>query len=171
MKLTVLILTLDLHKNKEDAKHKPYAKKYMPRVCAKIGDKTMIEITIENALRLNPVSVVLYVYKNNIEFINNVLKRKPYSKVLTYMFRENLKFENCNLLVIPGNYPLLSVKSLIRLVSQNRNIKINNNLFYLKNDSLYMFDVITDIPKSNDFIISTSELKKVEKYTDLKDIK
>lgn len=171
MKLTVLILTLDLHKNKERVEYKSYVKKYMPRVCAKIGDKTMIEVAIENVLKLNPASIVIYVYKNNIEFINNVLKRKHYSKILTYMFHENLKFEGCNLLVIPGNYPLLSVKSLERLVSQNKNIKINNNLFYLKNDSLHMFDTITESPKSKDFVISASELKKVEKQADLKDIK
>ena len=167
MKLSILILTFDLHKKKTVNKTRD-VKKYMPRVCAKIGDKTLIEIAIENALRLNAENILLYVYKNNIEYINNVLKRKPYSKLLTYMFSENLKFEeDHNLLVMPGNYPFLTVKTLLRMIGYNKNLKIDNNLFFLKSDSLHLFEKVNEMYVNKDFIISSVELKKIEKEKDL----
>jgi hypothetical protein len=166
MKLSILILTFDLHKKKLNVKNNTI--KYMPRVCAKIGDKCLIEIAVENALRLDPDNIIIYIYKNNIEYINNVLKKKPYSKLLTYMFSETLKFEeNNNVLVIPGNYPFLSVKTLLRLIG-NRNIKIDNNLFFLKSDSLHLFEKVNEMHVTKDFIISSNELKKIEKEKDLK---
>ena len=169
MKLSILILTFDLHKKKQTKSHN---NRYLPRVCAKIGDKSLIEMAVDNALRLNAANIIIYVYKNNIEYINNVLKRKPYSKLLTYMFSENLKFEeNCNLLVIPGNYPLLTVKTLLRMIAYNKNLKIDNNLFFLKSDSLHLFEKINEMPVTNYFIVSGTELKKVEKEKDLRDLK
>ena len=170
MNLSILILTFDLHKKK--SRNKNNVGKYMPRVCAKIGEKTLIEIAIENALRLNPISLILYVYKSNIEYINNVLKRKPYSKLLTYMFSENLKFEqDHNLLVIPGNYPFLTVKTLSRMVGYNKNLKIDNNLFFLKSESLHLFQKVNEVPVTKDFIVSGNELKKIEKEKDLTSLK
>lgn len=169
MKLSILILTFDLHKKKQT---KSQNKRYLPRVCAKIGDKSLIEMAVDNALRLNAANIIIYVYKNNIEYINNVLKRKPYSKLLTYMFAENLKFEEgYNLLVMPGNYPLLTVKTLLRMIAYNKNLKIDNNLFFLKSDSLHLFDKINEMAVTKDFIVNGSELKKVEKEKDLRDLK
>ena len=171
--MNVLILTFDLHKKKNNEKRDEKRDeksngKYMPRVCAKIGDKCLIEMAVENALRLNPISIIIYVYKNNIEYINNVLKRKPYSKLLTYMFSENLKFEqDHNLLVIPGNYPFLTVKTLLRMAGYNKNVKIDNNLFFLKSDSLHLFEKVNEMSINKDFIVSASELKKIEKEKDL----
>ena len=170
MKLSILILTFDLHKKK--SREKKHAGKYLPRVCAKIGDKTLIEMAVENALRLNAANIIIFVYKNNIEYINNVLKRKPYSKLLTYMFSENLKFEDGhNLLVIPGNYPLLTVKTLLRMIAYNKNLKIDNNLFFLKSDSLHLFEKVNEMSVNKDFIVSGSELKKIEKEKDLRELK
>jgi bifunctional N-acetylglucosamine-1-phosphate-uridyltransferase/glucosamine-1-phosphate-acetyltransferase GlmU-like protein len=166
MKLSILILTFDLHKKKLNVKNNTI--KYMPRVCAKIGNKCLIEIAIENALRLDPGNIIIYVYKNNIEYINNVLKKKPYSKLLTYMFSETLKFEENNLLVIPGNYPFLSVKTLLRMIEYNKTLKIDNNLFFLKSDSLHLFEKVNEMHVTKDFIIHTNELKKIEKEKDLK---
>ena len=170
MKLNILILTFDLHKKKTVIKTRD-VKKYMPRVCAKIGDKTLIEMAIENAVRLNAENILLYVYKNNIEYINNVLKRKPYSKLLTYMFADTLKLEeDHNLLVIPGNYPFLKVKTLLRMIGSHKNVKIDNNLFFLKYDSLHLFDKISEVHVTKEFIIANAELKKIEKEKDLKEI-
>ena len=170
MKLSILILTFDLHKKK--TREKKNVGKYMPRVCAKIGDKTLIEIAIENALRLNAENILLYVYKNNIEYINNVLKRKPYSKLLTYMFSDNLKFEeDHNLLVMPGNYPFLTVKTLLKMIGYNKNVKIDNNLFFLKSDSLHLFEKISEVHITKEFIVSSVELKKIEKEKDLLNLK
>ena len=169
MKFSILILTFDLHKKKQT---KSQNNRYLPRVCAKIGDKSLIEMAVDNALRLNAANIIIYVYKNNIEYINNVLKRKPYSKLLTYMFSENLKFdENSNLLVIPGNYPLLTVKTLLRMIAYNKNLKIDNNLFFLKSDSLQLFEKVNEMSVNKDFIVSGTELKKVEKEKDLRELK
>jgi hypothetical protein len=125
-------------------------------------------MAVENSLRLDPVNVIIYVYKNNIEYVNNVLKRKPYSKKLKY-YMSDMKFEDyfsTDLLVIPGNYPFLSVKTLQRMI-RGKNVKINDSLFFLKADSLHLFDTIDKMHITKDFIVSSSELKKIEKEKDL----
>ena len=70
--LYVLILTFSL-----DQDVKP--PKFLPKVCHKIQEKTMIEIVIENALKLNPKNIIIYVNKNNIECINKTLKHADYA--------------------------------------------------------------------------------------------
>ena len=113
--LSILILTFDL-----DQEIKPA--KFLPKVCHKVGEKTMIEIAIETSLKLNPTKLVVYVSKNNIECINKTLKHNNYSKLVNYCILDNELngkrklsigqqcFENKNVLLIPGNSPLLSSK-------------------------------------------------------------
>ena len=163
--LTIMILTFELDGKKKENK----VEKYMPKVCGKFGDKTMIEIAIENSLRLNPDKIILYVYKNNIEYINRILKRKPYSKLLSYCMLNCLdKIKYKNLLVIPGNAPLLTVRTLHRIIGQNRDIKINNSLFYLKDGQL---NNILDMSVTREFLISQTEINKIENQKDLENIK
>ncbi len=161
--MDILILTFDLD-IKENCKIKP--QKYLPRVCREFRGKTMIEIAIENSLRLNPDRIILYVYKNNIEYINKIVRRKPYSKILSYCMLGSLnKIKYKNLLVIPGNAPLLTIRTMNRIIGQNRNIKINNNLFYLKEGKI---KDIFEMEVSKEFLISQIEINKVENEEELK---
>ena len=172
--LIVIILTFNLDEEVKPAR-------YLPKVCHKIEDKTMIEISIENCLRLNPIKIILYVSKNNIQCINKVLKHANYSKVISFCIFDNELngvrklsvgqkcFSNKNILIIPGNAPLLSTKTLFRMISDNKNVKIKNNLFYLKNESLKLLDSITDI-KPSDFMVPEMELKQVETKDDLNEV-
>jgi bifunctional N-acetylglucosamine-1-phosphate-uridyltransferase/glucosamine-1-phosphate-acetyltransferase GlmU-like protein len=172
--LVVIILTFNLTEEVRPAK-------FLPKVCHKIEDKTMIEIAVENSLKLNPSKIILYVSKNNIQCINKTLKHQNYSKSIFFCIFDNelngprklsigkCCFENKNVLFIPGNSPLLSTKTMFRMVSENKNIKVENNLFYLKKDSLNLLDKITEMEKS-DFLISNLELKKVETKPDLDEI-
>lgn len=170
--LTILILTFDLTQEIRPAR-------FLPKVCHKIFDKTMIEIAIETCLRLNPTKIILYVSKNNIECINKTLKHMDYSKMLSYCILDNELngkrrlsigahcFHNKNILVIPGNSPLLTTKTLFRMISENRDIKIYDSLFYLRKENFHKLDKINEMPVTEDFIISDVELKRVEMKSDL----
>ena len=163
MNVNILILTFELE-NIETEKKK--VEKYMPRVCQKFGDKTMIEIAIETCLKMNPDRIILYVYKNNIEHINKIIKRKPYHKIISYCmlnYLDKLKYKN--LLVIPGNAPLLTVRTLNRIIGQGRDIKINNSLFYLKEGNI---KDILDMSVTKEFLIFQTEINKIENENDLK---
>jgi len=170
--LTILILTFDLTQEIRPAR-------YLPKVCHKIFDKTMIEIAIETCLRLNPTKIILYVSKNNIECINKTLKHTDYSKILSYCILDNelngkrrlsigeICFHNKNVLVIPGNSPLLTTKTLFRMISENRDIKIHNSLFYLRKENFNKLDYIDEMPVTKDFLIPEVEIKRVELKGDL----
>lgn len=172
--LVVIILTFNLTEEVRPAK-------FLPKVCHKIEDKTMIEIAVENCLKINPSKIILYVSKNNIQCINKTLKHKDYSKNISFCIFDNelngirklsigkCCFENKNILVIPGNSPLLSTKTMFRMISENKNIKILNNLFYLKKESLNLLDSLPEIQVS-DFLISNLELKQVETKGDLDEV-
>ena len=172
--LVVIILTFNLTEEVRPAR-------FLPKVCHKIEDKTMIEIAVENCLKLNPAKIILYVSKNNIQCINKTLKHQDYSKTISFCIFDNelngprklsigkTCFEDKNVLFIPGNTPLLSTKTMFRMISENKNIKIADNLFYLKKESLNLLDSITDVPKS-DFLISNVELKNVETKGDLDEV-
>lgn len=172
--LTVLIMTFKLNQEVKSSK-------YLPKVCHKIGDKTMIEIAIETALKLNPKLIILYVSKNNIQCINKVLKHTYYAKNLSYCILDNQLngvqklslahncYEGGNILVIPGNAPLLNSRTLYRIVSENKDVKILDNLFYLKKENLNIIDIMPNLPNVN-LNIALDELKLVETKSDLEDI-
>ena len=169
--LAVLILTFDVDQEIRPAR-------FLPKVCHKVLDKTMIEIAIETCLRLNPNKIIVYVSKNNIECINKTLKHNDYSKLITYCILDNTLeerklsigekcFKGKNILVIPGNSPLLSTKTLYRMISEPRDIKIHNSLFYLKKGNYPLLDAISEVGTTKDFLISETELQRVEKKSDL----
>jgi bifunctional N-acetylglucosamine-1-phosphate-uridyltransferase/glucosamine-1-phosphate-acetyltransferase GlmU-like protein len=170
--LTILILTFDLTQEIRPAR-------YLPKVCHKIFDKTMIEIAIDTCLRLNPTKIILYVSKNNIECINKTLKHMDYSKMLSYCILDNDLngkrrlsigahcFNGKNILVVPGNSPLLTTKTLFRMISENRDVKIHDSLFYLKKENSDKLDRINEMPITKDFLIPEIETKRVELKGDL----
>jgi len=174
--LVVLIMTFKLNKEINSSN-------YLPKVCQKLGNKTMIEITIENALKLNPELVIVYVSKNNIQCINKILKHTSYSSMISYCVLDNeisssqkqklslasKCFANKNILAIPGNAPLLTSRSLFRIISSNNDIKLMDNLFYLKKENLNIIDIISDLPNVK-FDIPEYELRLVETKSDLKEV-
>jgi len=165
--LFVIILTFNL-----DERDLP--PRFLPKVCHKVDGKSMIETCIENCLKLNPTKIILYVSKNNVQFINKLLKHAEYSKVISYyIFGDERKisvgmkcFKDKNILVVPGNAPLLSTKTLFRMISENQNVKIKDNLFFLKSDSLDKIDSMNEHPVT-DFMVPEIELKQVETKGDL----
>lgn len=172
--LIILILTLGLEEEVKPAR-------FLPKVCHKINDKTIIENVIENCLRLNPNKIILYVSKNNIQCINKVLKYTNYSKMVSFCIFDNELngqrrlsigqrcFSDKNILVVPGNMPLLSTKTLFRMISENRNVKISDDLFYLKKESMNMLDQVHEITNES-FSIPNIELKRVNTKGDLEEI-
>lgn len=179
--LSVLILTFDL-----DQKMK--SNKYLPKVCHKIGEKLMIEIILETVLKLNPYNIILYVSKNNIECINKVLKYTSYSRLITYYILPNYipnrklsialpAIKNRNILLVPGNAPLLTYNSLSRLVgtgtNNDINIIINKNLFYLCQKDVANIDVLNFNQEPSglaEVIIPSQELKQIETRGDLEEV-
>jgi len=169
--LFIIILTYNL-----DEKILP--PRFLPKVCHKIDGKSMIETCIENCLKLNPKKIMLYVSKNNVQFINKLVKHSNYSKVISYYIFDNdftkkrklsvgLKcFKDKNILVVPGNAPLLSTKTLYRMISENKNVKIKDNLFFLQNNSLDKLDFMIEHPVT-EFFVPEIEIKQIETKADL----
>jgi bifunctional N-acetylglucosamine-1-phosphate-uridyltransferase/glucosamine-1-phosphate-acetyltransferase GlmU-like protein len=172
--LTILIMTFKLNQEIKSSK-------YLPKVCHKIGDKTMIEIVLETALKINPKNIILYVSKNNVQCINKVLKHTYYAKYISYCILDNELngeqklslahncYESENVLVIPGNAPLLNSRTLYRIIAENKDIKILDNLFYLKKENLNIIDIMPNLPNVG-FDIPKQELRLVETKSDLEDI-
>lgn len=154
MDLCVIVLTTNI-----DKESKP--PKVMPKVCFKIEEKSMIEICLENVFRLNPSKIILMISKHEILYINKIIKNAPYSKLVSYCVFDNGEvyeqkislakkcYTGKNVLVIPGNSPMLTTKSMNKILSENRNLKVNNSLFYLKKDSLNNIDMIAEHNFSN----------------------
>ena len=111
--------------------------------------------------------------KHEILHINKIIKNAPYSKLVSYCVFDNGELyeqkislaKKCytgkNVLVIPGNSPMLTTKSMNKILSENRNLKINNSLFYLKKDSLNIIDLISEHTSDSKFL-SDLELIQVE---------
>ena len=171
MNLCVILLTVDL-----DKETKP--PKILPKVCYKVGDKTMLEICIENVLRLSPNKIILMVSKHTIFYINKVLKHSDYSKLISFCIVDNELIEDkrkislaqkCyngkNVLVVPANAPLLTSKSMYKLIRSNRNIKVNNNIFYLTKENLEQMDFINDLPEEN--LLTKKEMLQVRTQSEL----
>ena len=175
MNLCAIILTTNL----KDPNRSP---KVLPKVCYKVGDKSILEICLEHVNRLNPSRIIIMVSKANIIFINKLLKHTAYSKLISYCITDNSKIENnkislaekCysgkNILVIPANAPLLTSRSLHRILSENRNLKINDNIFYLKKEHHHKVDIISQFPDEKN-ILSIEEIRQIETSGDLDEIK
>lgn len=167
MNLCVIILTNTLNKDIE----KP---KVMPKVCYKIGGKSMLEICLDNVTRLNPNRIILMTSKYEILHINKLIKHATYSKLISFCIFNNEKnsnigvflakkcYENQNVLVVPGNAPLLSTKSMYKIISQKRNIKINDSLFFLKKENLDEIEGISNYSTGDEEFLSKKEILQVE---------
>ena len=173
MNLCVIVLTSDLDKETRPPK-------ILPKVCYKIGEKSMIEICLENIVRLNPDKIILMVSRHNIFFINKVLKHTDYSKLISFCITDNTSndllknrkislAQNCyngkNVLVVPGNAPLLTSRSMQRILSQKQNVKINNNIFYLKEEYLDKIDDISEMTSNN--LLTGKEILQIRTQTEL----
>ena len=153
---------------------------YLPKVCHKITDQSMIEIAIENAHKLSPSKIVLYVTKRNLECINKTIKHNSYSRMISYCVLDNefeiykgigrrLSFYKClrnkNVLVIPGNSPLLKPITLIKMVSEGKDVKIHDCLFYLRKASQNKLDDTSHIEKI-EIKVDENELLRVQTKED-----
>lgn len=176
MDLCVIILTSDITKETKPPK-------VMPKVCFKIQEKTMIEICLENVVRLNPIKIILMVSKHDIVYINKVIKYAPYSKLISYCIYDNVKYiedqkisltKHCyagkNILVVPGNSPLLTSKSMYKMVSENRNLKVNNFLFYLKKENIDKIDNIIEYSTRDEGFLNDYETLRIETRSQYEDI-
>ena len=200
MDLCVIVLTSNMEKETKPPK-------IMPKVCFKIGEKTMLEICLENVIRLNPSRIILMVSKNEIIQINRVIKYATYQKLISYCIYDRERniseskisetslqnklntsgskanlissqklsnsqtcYEGKNILVIPANSPLLTTKSMNKMISENRNVKINNSLFYLKKDSVHKIDTISEYSSKDEKFLSSNEILQVETRGQYEDV-
>ena len=172
MNLCVIVLTSNVYDEDRPPRH-------MPKVCYHISGKSMLERCLENVLRLNPKRIILMVSKNHILYINKLLKHVSYSKKVSYCVygkeRKISSAQNCysgmDLLVVPGNSPLLSIQTMIKLVFNKKSCKITDNIFYLNQDDLKekSVDKIDDLPfyEGLETDIDEDELFQIETKGDL----
>lgn len=152
----------------------------IPKVCYKIGDKSMLEIVLENVSKLNPKIIILMIEKNNIININKLIKHADYAKLISYCIFDNQKINNfsiakkCytdkNVLVVPGICPLLTTRSMYKMISLNRNVKINDYLFYLKKSDLEKIDDISEYFSNDENLLPEKETMKIENRKQLEKI-
>jgi len=162
MNLCVVVLTSGLKDSPRN----------LPKVCYKIGDKSMLEIVLENVIQLNPNIIILMVERNNITPINKLIKHANYSKLISYCIFDSNKeskismAEKCyygrNVLVVPGNGPSLSTKSMYKMISDSRNVKINDKLFYLKKDDVDKIDKIAEYSSEDEKMFPPTETLQIE---------
>lgn len=170
MNLCVVVLTSNL----DEVDKVP---KYIPKVCYQVGEKSMLEICLDNVIRLNPEKIILMVSKSHIMFINKVVKHLSYSKKISYCVYEEEKrrissaekcYQGRDVLVIPGNAPLLSTKSMHLILSEKKNVKINNAIFYIRKDDLNIMDTISEYQKDN--LLTELETTQVETTGQYKEV-
>lgn len=174
MDLCVIVLTSDIRKETKPPR-------IIPKVCFKIGEKSMIEMCLENVVRLNPFRIILMVSKHDILYINRAIKYANYHKLISYcvydtnIFDQKISnaktcYEGKNILVIPGNSPLLNTKSMNKILSENRNLKINNSLFYLKKENSKIIDDIDHYSTKDENFLTANETIQVETRGQYEDI-
>ena len=167
MNLCVIVLTNDL---KKDIK----PPKYYPKVCYEVDGKTMIETVLERVVELKASRIILMVSKHELFYINKIIKHSDYSKLISYSLFDEKKaisaskrcYSGKNILVVPGNAPLLTTKGMLKMMSENRNIKINNSLFYLKKEYTDVIDNIGEYSIGDEELLSKKEIMIVESKAD-----
>lgn len=167
MNLCVIVLTNDL---KKDIK----PPKYYPKVCYEVGGRSMLETVLERVVELKPSRIILMVSKHELFYINKLIKHSDYSKLISYSLFDEKKaisaakpcYSNKNVLVVPGNAPLLTTKGMLKMISENRNIKINNSLFYLKKEYTEVIDNIEEYSTGDEELLSEKEITRVETKAD-----
>lgn len=184
MNLCVIVLSNDLKRHIKPPK-------YQPKICYKIDEKSIVEICLDTVIKLNPKLIILMVSKHEILFINKVIKYVNYAKLISYCIYDNLVenytdvkmqkislAETCysghDVLVIPGNCPTITLRSLSKMVNAKRNVKINDNFFFLPKENLHYLrpsiidadlSLINTVANETDFI-DEKEIKSVETSTD-----
>ncbi len=140
----------------ESKNYKKSTNKLLPLVCHNFVNKSLIETICELVVKLSPEKIIIYVTKYNIECINKCLKHTNYSKLISYCVLDNtidakskdLNYSECisgNVLVVPGNTPLLKFSSIIKLTDYKFNVKVNDSLFFLYNSSVSTFNSCKDL--------------------------
>lgn len=150
MDLCVILLTNRLKK-------KILPPKYQPKVCYQLGDKSILELCLDQWVKLNPKRIILMVSKNEIQQINRIVKYLPYAKSLSYCIFDRLEpprlslgrncYDGYNVLVVPGNAPLLTSESLFKQIQKGQSFRVNPQIFFLNKDDLGLIDNPEQIPE------------------------
>ena len=165
--LAVVILTTD---------DRHYDGQYLPTVCHKISDKTMLEIAITLALKLDPKIIILICNKYNILTINKLLRDKHYSEILSIHIDNNdlgpivskKCYKNKDVLVMPGNSPLLSEKTLFKMIDTSFPLSmITDKLFFIKKEYIKYMEDLELIDFIDTVKTTTNELKEIKTKGDL----
>ena len=99
----------------------------IPKVCHKVGDKTMIERIVETGKALNPKKIIIVVSTNNVEYIRSVLQddvdvrlKIQYGQLGTahaVLAAEPCCDDKTDLLVLLGDTPLIKSQTLSKVIS------------------------------------------------------
>ena len=169
MNLCVIILTSGLEE--EDK-----IPKFLPKVCYQVGEKSMLERCLDNVIQINPSKIILMVSKHHILFINKLVKHLWYGRKISYCIYQNPRkissakrcYARKNILVIPANAPLLTSKNMNQIISTKKNVKINNNIFYMKKEDINEIDKISEYME--DDILSKQETLQIETKSQLETV-
>jgi len=156
--------------------------KYLPKVCHKVGELTMLERVIDTVLRLDPYRIILIVNKYNINYINSIIKNKPYQVIISLYIDNKFRgvsiskkcYQNKNLLVVPGTSPLITSKTLFKMIDSPKPLtKLTNHLWYIHKKYLDYIDRFDDLHKNKigSFEVSKKEIMEVNTYNDLINVK
>lgn len=153
-KLGIILFTFNL-----DAEILP--SKYIPKVCRKINDKSMIYLAVELANKLSPHYIFIHCNKYNISSINKELKNFKNQKNISFVFdifflKDNFSFSS--VLAFPAYSPLISLKTLKYMCNFKDYCKCKNNFFFIS----HSFSKILSEQKEKEKDSLLSSVKKLK---------
>lgn len=161
-KLIVILFTFNL-----DSEILP--SKYIPKVCRKINDKSMIYLAVELANKLSPHSIFIHCNKYNISSINKELKSFKNQKNISFVFDLSVfsSFSSVlafpaysSVLAFPAYSPLISLKTLKYMCSFKDYCKCKNNLFYLSSSFIsHSFSPFISSEQKDSLLSNVKKLK------------
>lgn len=120
-KLTIVIVATDKKNNDNDM--------YVPRICQLLNNKPIIQHIINTTLKLKPYKILIITSPHNIDCINKTISLNNPSKItskISLTVQKNnvisslLNVEKCiknhNILIVPGDRPLIRAKTLRKFV-------------------------------------------------------
>lgn len=138
----------------------------IPKVCRKVGDKTMIEMVVSTASRLSPVNICIVVSPQNKDIIKQTLSNYP---DLIYVEQKKINgtasavlasqeiYSNTDLLVLLGDVPLIKDSTLKKCIHKN------NILGFQDTDLENQFGRIVLNDNNVEKIVEFSEANEYEK--------
>ncbi len=148
----------------------------IPKVGYSVGKKTMINRVLTTVKKLKPSVIIVVCSKDNITFINNEIKNLSHSKQIRFVIQTEISgtasavltaskcVKNKNVLVMLGDVPLITYKTLLKVINQNGDATILGFKCNKNNDNrfgrIFFNKILTGLTSYSD------EVEKIVEYNE-----